>query len=92
MLCHEPEHFAWDCPRAVKESGKGGLAEPGRATVLMEPELCAATHHMIYDLMRIASETSLGFPAFLQNEFQDRVLEPVVAKESEFRRCSGFAR
>ena len=52
----------------------------------MEPELCAAMHHVIYDLDEDCfSETSLDFPDFLENEFQNRVLEePVVGRDQGF--------
>ena len=87
FVCHGAGHFARDCPHAAKGSGKGGRAEPARAaTVLMEPELCAAMHHVIYDLDEDCfSETSLDFPDFLENEFQNRVLEePVVGRDQGF--------
>ena len=52
----------------------------------MEPELCAAVHHVIHDFDEDCfSETSLDFPDFLENEFQDRVLEePVVGRDQGF--------
>ena len=52
----------------------------------MEPELCAAVHHVIHDFDEDCfSETSLGFPVFLENELQNRVLEePVVGREKSF--------
>ena len=52
----------------------------------MEPELCAAVHHVIHDFDEDCfSETSLDFPDFLENEFQDGVLEePVVGRDQGF--------
>ena len=49
----------------------------------MESELCAATHHVIYDVDEDCfSETSLDFLDFLETEFQNRVLEEsVVARD-----------
>ena len=65
------------------------MAEPARAaTVLMEPELCAAMHHVICDFDEDCfSETSLDFPDFLENEFQDRVLEEPVVGRDHIRGC-----
>ena len=52
----------------------------------MEPELCAAVHHVIHNFDEDCfSKTSLGFLDFLENEFQDRVLEkPVVGRDQGF--------
>ena len=87
MVCHEPGHFARDCPLAAKGPGKGGRAEPARAaTVLMEPELCAATHHVIYEVEEDCfSETSLDCPDFWKPSFKTGFWkETVVARDQGF--------
>ena len=67
---------------------EAGQSPARAATVLMKPELCAATHHVIYDFDEDCfSETSLDFPDFLENEFQKQGFGGACG-----RKGSGFRR
>ena len=82
-IATEEGHFARDCPKPRQEGQSKGSGKAKAATVLLEPELCAAVHFSLFEADSdddAFSETSLDFSEADWREMVEREgLEPELS-------------